>query len=464
MTNWLPSVADRPGPRYIAIADAMSADVAAKRLKAGDRLPPHRDLAWKLGVTVGTVSRAYAEATRRGLINGEVGRGTYIRALETAEDQWLANAPVEDSGVIDLGFSFPPPGDAGLAIGPALEKLAVNPRTASLLGYQPHAGLASHRAAGADWLALGGLEVPAERLVITSGAHHGIIVALAALLRPGDRLLTEALTYPGIQPVARMLGLRLESVASDDQGLLPDALEAACRTTEFKALYCVPTLQNPTTRTIPEDRRRAIAAIAERHNIAILEDDIFGLLTDDRPPPISHFAPDHGFYITSLSKTVAPGLRTGFVAGPERSVGRLAGAVRATCWMAPPLTAEIATGWIRDGTAERILKSNRQELEKRRQLALDVLGSWDAACPQGSLHVWLHLPDPWRATDFVAEAARRGVIVTSAERFAISRRDVPHAVRICLGPPAQHEILKIALDRLAEILCQGPPDSLDSIV
>jgi DNA-binding transcriptional MocR family regulator len=276
--------------------------------------------------------------------------------------------------------------------------------------------------------------------------------------------VTEALTYPGVQLAARMLGLRLDGLPLDGAGLLPEAFEAACRNNDVKALYCIPTLQNPTTVTLPEARRRAIAEIATRHGVAVIEDDIFRLMTPEAPPPIASFAPECGYFITSLSKTTAPGLRVGFVAAPEARLDRIAAALRTTCWMATPLTAEIAARWIQDGTAARILDARRDEVNARRRQVLAALAGHRVDCPDGSLHLWLHLPEPWRSADFATEAKRRGVGVTPAEAFAVGRSNLTHAVRLCHGAPASRETLDRALAVIADLLKATPPEPFGSVV
>ncbi len=465
MTNWTPDLASRSGPRYLAIADALAADVAAGNFHSGDRLPTHRDLAWRMGVTVGTVSRAYAEAERRGLIGGEVGRGTYIRAAPADAGNLLAHDRDESENLIDLTFNFPPPAAEGGVLGETLVEIAGDENELqSLLAYQPCAGRRAHRAAGAKWIALSGLEVDPERVVVTGGAQHGMLTALAALTRPGDRVATEALSYPGIKLAARLLGLRLDGLAMDDDGIIPEAFDALCRSGEIKALYCVPTLQNPTTITMPAERRAAIAGIARRHGVAIVEDDLMRLLIPDAPPPITSYAPELSYYITSLSKTVAPGLRIGFVAGPPEAVDRLAAAVRTACWMAAPLTIEVGARWITDGRAERILAARRREAAARRTRTLAILGHYDVKCGEGSLHLWLSVPDPWHASALVAEARARGVAITPADAFAIKRQDATHAVRVCFGAAVDMAALERAVNILAELLESEPPESLGAVV
>ncbi len=464
MTTWLPDLASFPGPRYAAIAQAVAQGISEGTLTPGDRLPPQRDLAWKLGVTVGTVTRGYSEAERRGLVKGEVGRGTYVRPTGAVET-WMMRGGEEDaSSIIDMNFILPTPSSELETFGATLTAMGQQQDILDTLGYQPHIGKRSHREAGSAWLARSRLEVPPERIALVAGAHHGIVAALAAIARPGDRILTEALTYPGLQAAARLLGLRLEPLPIDAEGLLPEPLDAACRHAEARGLYFVPKLQNPTTATMSEARRAAIAAVARRHALPFVEDDLFGLLDEATPTPVTSLAPELGHYVTSLSKTVSPGLRVGYVAAPASSMDRLSQAVRSTCWMATPLTGEIATRWITDGTADRILASLRSEAELRRQAALDILGPWQPLCPLGSLHLWLPLPPPWRAGEFAAEALARGVRLTPSDTFAVGRGAEQQAVRIGLGPPRGAKALNQGLQVVAQILENGPRESYADIM
>lgn len=465
MTTWMPQLEERSGPRYRAIADALADDVAEGRLKPGDRLPTHRDLGWKLGVTVGTVSRAYAEAERRGLISGEVGRGTYVRDPGTPVSHSILTESAAAAGTINLNFAFPPPDGLEPEIGRTLATMARDPILPTLLGYNAHGGLERHRKVAATWIARSGLEVTADRVLITAGAQNAILVALAAIARPGDRIVCDALTYNGMQVVARLLGLRIEGLPADAEGLCPDAFAAACRSGDVKALYCVPTMHNPTTVTMPLERRRALAEVARQHNVAIIEDDIFTLLsTVPVPPPISSLAPELSYFLTSLSKTIAPGLRIGYVAGPPDARDRLTTALRASAWSTAPIMAEIATRWIEDGTADRILEARKREAEARREIALRLLAPWQPACPPGAIHLWLPLPEPWRASEFALQAQRQLVAVTPAEACAVKRQEAPAAVRISLGPPATHGELERGLSVLVRLLENGRAGELDAFI
>ena len=356
-------------------------------------------------------------------------------------------------GDIDLTLNFPAPGAERHMLAEALAKAASDPDAGRLLEYQPDMGLSDHRAAGAVWLARRGVSVDPAQTIVTAGAQQGIIVSLAALARPVDRILTERLTYQGVKPAAAMLGLRLEGVDMDDEGLLPEALDHAVAETVARLLYCTPTLQNPTTATMSDGRKQAIADIAARHDLTIIEDDIYGIMLDPpAPPPLACFAPAHTIYVTSLSKSVAPGLRIGFVAPPAHLVERIGAAVRASCWMAAPLTAEVASRWIIEGRADEILQDHRETAEARRRLAMRKFDGHTFNAPVGSLHVCLQLPDPWRATQFVAAAQQQGVVVAPAETFAVGRGDISHAIRICLGTPRDEATLAKGLDIVTGLL------------
>ena len=457
MTIWLPKLEERAGPLYLAIADQLARDLDAGRIKPGDRLPTHRELAWKLGVTVGTVTRAYAEAERRGLVAGEVGRGTFIR--ERTIDVPASGAQVADDDFVDLARSFPADTRSHVAIARHLGELATTPELPQLLSYATNLGLPAHRAAGAEWLARSGLAAAPGEVVVTNGAQHAITVAMAAVARAGDTVLSEQLTFYGMKSVATLLSLRMHGVAMDEHGLLPDALEAACRQTAPKALYCIPTLQNPTAAIMPAERREAIAEICRRHGVVIVEDDIYGFLSADGPPPVASFAPDNSIYLTSLSKSVAPGLRVGYLRASPELMDRIGSSLRATMWMATPLMAEIASRLVRSGEAARLADAQRSEATVRQAIAAERLAGFEFATHPASFHLWLTLPEPWRREEFTAQARQRGVGVASAEAFAVGRAPVPHAVRIAPVAARDRAALERGLGTLAALLRESPDRS-----
>jgi DNA-binding transcriptional MocR family regulator len=442
---WAPALDPGQRPIYRALADALGRDVVAGRLAPGDRLPPQRDLADALGVTVPTITRAYALAARRGWITGEVGRGTFVRPP----------LGVEAGDVLDLSINALPPHPFLGDLAARLEFPADAARRAALLGYPPYAGRDEHRAAGAAWLARRGVRLPSSRVLVTGGAQHAIVGALAGVASPGDTLLVEELTYTGLLDAARLLGLSLAAVSMDAEGLRPDALDRAARATGARVVALQPVIHNPTGLTMPPARRRAIAEVVARHGLHVIEDDIYGFLAPDMPPLAAELATPWT-YVTSLSKSVVAGVRIGFVGVPDAVAARSLRGLWATSIATSPLSAEIACTLIADGLADRIVAWKRDEMRARQAMARETLPGVHPAVHPASPHLWWPLPRPWRAGDFVAAARERGIVLGGSDGFLGQPGATPRAVRVCLAPPPTRARLEQALTTLRDLAAAGP--------
>jgi DNA-binding transcriptional MocR family regulator len=451
---WVPDYENRPGRIYAAIADAMADDIAAGRLRAGERLPTHRELARRLDLSVSTVSKAYELAARRHLIGGEIGRGTFVTSRPSDIIARLERGRVP-SDLIDLTFNCPVQLDEQeAALASALNDIAGCERLRRLMPYQRDwIGLSEHREAAAAWLLRRGARAAPEDIVIVNGGQQAVSVLLSALLQPGDIMAVEELTDPGIKFLAANRHLTLKGLSIDAQGLIPEAFEAACRSGPVRALVCCPNHHSPTLAVMPVERRKAIADIAIRHDIILIEGDVYGGFVEPALPAMSSFAPEHSYYVTSLSKLVCPGLRIGFIATPPGRARDLIPGLGATTWMAALLSAEIAYRWINDGTTDRLARLQRDELRKRQSLAAEILvGQSFRSLPTG-LHIWLNLSEGWCAESFVAASRAEGVAVTSAEAYAVGHGPSRKAVRVSLGgaTPSPHELQK-GLEILAQLL------------
>jgi DNA-binding transcriptional MocR family regulator len=398
-----------------------------------------------LGVTVTTVTRAYAEAARRGLISGHVGRGTFIRGQE------LDDAPT--SGPIDLSINILMPDREVAALEPRMFQRRVLPWT-DLLGYVPTPGHRRHRQAMAEWLAATGTPASPDRIVLTMGAQHALLIALMATTKPGDTLLTEELTYSGMKDLGHQMHLKLRGVAMDAEGLRADALEAACRATKARVLYCMPRLQNPTSAVMSERRRRQVAALAEKYRLTVIEDDVYGFLSPERAS-LSALIPDRTIFATSVSKSLFPGMRLGCVVGPPAMLDKLAAAVWTTTICVPPISGDLLCGWMEDGTALRILEWKRHEVSARQAMAKRLLEGQRVQTHPSSPHAWLHLPARWTAEAFAAEMRSRGVLVNASTAFSVADT-APRAIRLCLGTPRTRAGLEHALTRIAALFERAP--------
>ncbi len=447
---WSPSLEERSPVRYLAIVEAIADAIAAGSLRPGERLPTHRDLAWHLKLNVSTVTQAYREAARRHLVSGEVGRGTYVLAAsrEAALFGLKAGAGARPD-VIDLSTNVPAidPGATDLAA--ALAAIAAEGRIDAALAYHPPALLQRARVAGATWLAARGLHLRPADVVPCAGAQAALAAALLQLCPPGAPVLVEDLAFPGLKAAARWLRLPLHGVAMDGEGMLPDALDRAIRATGATVAVLVPNLQNPTGTVMGPARQAEIAAVADRHGLWLVEDDVYGALTDR--PPLVALLPERGVLVTSLSKTVAAGLRFGLVAGPSEPVRALAEQIHATSWPLAPLMGEVACRWIEDGTAARRLAWQRAEIAARHAQARRALPGLVASDGPPSPHLWLPLADGAGAATACLAA---GVEVVASDLFAVTR-EAPRGLRLSLAAAAGRAELAEALARLQGVVGAG---------
>jgi len=452
---WLPRLAAHGGPRFLQIADALQAAVADGSLKPGDRLPPQRQLAAQLDVDLTTITRAYDEARRRNLLEGRGARGTYVAAPK-----------VELNAILDLSMNTPPPPDGvdfDDMLKQGLSQVLMGADNGLLMTYHLGGGSDSDRKAGAKWLEPMFGQLDSRQVVVCPGAQAAIAALILALTEPGDIILAEPTGYPGLRAAATQFGRQIIAVEADRHGMVPGTLEEACRRHKPGLVYLNPTLQNPTTITMPERRRKELASIAQRCNVRIVEDDPYWLLADTPPPPIATFAPEQVCYISTLSKCLTPGLRVAFVLlrDPDERE-RFLVALRSFALMVAPLTAALATQWILDGSADGLMQGVRNEARLRHRMARDILAGRYSGTGDG-LHVWLGLPAYWSAAQLARAADSEGIAVTPAEAFATGSGSV-NAIRISLGSVRDRGRLQAGLQRLSHLLARRPESFSAAVV
>jgi DNA-binding transcriptional MocR family regulator len=441
-------------PRYLAIAAELAQAIESGQLAPGEKLPPHRVLAKQLGVTTGTVSRAYASLERQALATARVGDGTFVRNLDTSSEDASTMAAAH---TIDLAHNIAMPTDETGALLRAMTALGEAPaQMARVLKYQPEAGATRHRTAGARWLQRFGTTGSWERVMVTHGAQHALAGVLRTIARPGDTLLTEPLSYPGMLALARSLRLQVVGLEVGTQGILPDALDRAAQTFNTKLLFCCPTLHNPTTSSMDMARREAIAAVIRKRRLLLMEDVVHAAAIRQPPPALATLVPEQSFLMASFSKVMAPGLRVGYLEAPPQWLDKVASSIRSDCWMVAPLMPEIATRWLDSGDAEHLIDLQRQRITERLAIARRVLSGISMRWAEDFPHVWLPLPAPWRAGPFAARLRRAGVLVRTMDHFAVGRSPVPDAVRISLNAPASIEQLRQGLQTVLATLKEVP--------
>jgi DNA-binding transcriptional MocR family regulator len=446
--HWLRRLEASEQPAYTLIADLIAEDLRSGRLSARDRLPTLRELADDLSLNYTTVARAYAEARKRGLIDSRPGYGSYVRGSSPA-------LPLRGGSGAEMTMNLPPePQDAALQarLHDSAKDVMARADLYDLLRYQDFGGSPQDKDASVQWLRRHIPDCDASRVLVCPGIHSALAALVSQLARPGELICVEALTYPGIKAIATQLGIKLHALPLDDDGPSAFEFEQACKTLKPKALYCNPTMLNPTTATVSKSRREALADIALRYSIPIIEDDAYGMLPRHAPTPLALLAPDLTYYITGLSKCLGAGLRTAYVCAPNaRKAQTLAGALRATTVMASPITNALATRWVTDGTADAMLHAVRAESMARQALAEHHLGQHPFLAQPEGFHLWLPLSSDWSMVEFASYLRTQGVGVVASAAFSTDG-DPPDAVRICLGGPLSRGECEDALRLIADTL------------
>lgn len=461
MKNWHPDLSRSTNPRYIAIADLIEIDLRSGVLAAGDRLPPQRELAKRLNIDFTTVARGYVEAQKRGLVDSHVGRGTFVAGGTGRERRGFSLDMAADprrASAVDFSMNLPPDlTDPDLVARMHEGMSAVAANLTSLLRYQDFGGSEMDKEAATTWLGRRGVAPPQERIFVTPGAHPTLLAIFGILAKPGEVVLCEDITYAGMRSIAAQLRLNLAGVAMDEEGILPEAFEEACKGRQPKALYLNPTLQNPLTLTIPEKRREEIVAVARRHRVPIIEDDAYGFIPAQGPLPFAAIAPDLTWHIGGLAKCIGAGLRLAYVVVPDtKSVWPFVSAMRTGNVMASPLNMALATRWIEDGTADGILRFIRAEAAARQEMVASIFPSGSYRADPLSFNIWLPLTKGWTRSTFGSHMRNSGIGVVASDAFTVTG-PAPEAVRVCLGGPVSRERLKVALDFMAHAL-EGPPE------
>lgn len=452
---WQPDPRHLRRPAFLSLAEQVVAAIGEGRLQAGDRLPTQRRLAFDLGLSVQTVGRAYEELIRRGLLSGETGRGTFVRAQRAERDPPFIPERVGD--VIDLSILKPVCEPIHVErMKAALAGLAAELPANLVLSFRPNHVFHRHREVAVEWLKVCGVATTAGNVCLTNGASSAMTVALMAAAPPGSTVVTEAVGHHTLVPLAAYLGLKLRGVGLDREGILPEALERACHAGDVRAVFVQPSVVNPTASLMGAARRSEIARIARAHDLTIIEADVLGPLVEDRPPPIAAIAPERTLFLTSFTKAVMPGLRAGYLTAPDRLAAAVANRHLVTNWIATPLVAELATRWVEDGTAMELVRWQRKALRRRHAIAAEVMRAVAHHTHPQALHLWLPLEPGRTEEEFVAHARLQGVAIAPGRSFQTTPTGGDPAVRVSLGSIDEAQ-LKAGLRTITRLL-QGAPE------
>lgn len=447
--DWVPDHLNRRKPIYMAVVDALEADIASGRLQAGEKLPTQRKLAQQLDVDFTTITRAYKEARKRGLVLARVGRGTFVKG----ELSQKGTTHAVSSGSLDMGMNMPPvPIDPDVIARMHREMNEVTHRlsTHSLFGYHDFVGSVPEREKAVHWVTRFLPDVSANRLLICSGTQSALLSLVLYLLKPGDTVVSEDLTYPGFRILMQQWGMKHIGLEMDANGIVPASFRRACKENKVSVLYCNPTLHNPTTTTWPKERRQAIANIAREFNVKIIEDDSYRGMAQNAPAPLSAFAPERSYYVIGLAKCLSSALRISFLCVPgDAEFKALALANRATSMMASPITKAMALQLLGSGCADLVVQDILKQTKKRQTLVRDYLPAGSFVADPAGFQVWFNLGAEWELTEYLEVLRVKGIRLIGAGAFSVNL-PAPKAVRICLGVPATIEKTEQVLQTIGQ--------------
>ncbi|EPL3844552.1 PLP-dependent aminotransferase family protein [Klebsiella aerogenes] len=438
--------------RYKSLVDRYAAAIRSGALAAGCQLPTHRQLVVEHGISLATATRVYSELALMGLVSGETGRGTFVRELSLPPGLGVDQHAIAPD-MIDLNFNSPALPEQTVLLREALKKLSGSGDLEALLRYQPHAGRMSEREIVAQHLNRQGIAASAGKVAIVNGAQHGLAVTLGGLLRPGDVVAADALTYPGFRALARLYQLELVAIPHTTQGPDLDMLRSLCEKRRVKAIYTMPTLHNPLGWVMNLAQRSQLVDIARQFDFFIIEDAAYAWLIDNAPPPLMSLAPERTVYVCGFSKNIATGLRVGMVVCREALMPAIERTIRATSWNTPALTTALVCGWIQDGTLPRLETIMRADARRRQAIARQALAGLPMIGNENAWFLWLPLGEEIRADRVVKQLLTMNIAISTAEPYSVGR-DVPHALRLALVSPSLDK-LSAALKIMRPIIEYG---------
>ncbi|EKQ53090.1 MULTISPECIES: PLP-dependent aminotransferase family protein [unclassified Clostridium] len=447
--TWKPNLTNKKGPLYKVLSDLLEEDIKNGVLKPGDKLPPQRELADFLDVNLSTISRTFKLCEQKGLISGEVGRGTYISS-DVNVNSTLLN-PSNTKNLIEMGATYPPY-EQNKYVVKFIENMLHQANADKFLEYSSPCGTLAQRLSGMKWLKKLDLYVNEENILLSSGGQNSLCAILSSLFQSGDRIGTDPLIYSGVKTLAKMLGIQLIPIMQEMNEMSPIALKNYCKNNELKGIYLIPDHQNPTTHSMSLNTRKEIAEVAKEYNLIIIEDGINSMLSEAPIIPIAALAPEHTIYISSTSKVLCAGLRVSFMYTPHIYQKTLELALYNINMMVSPLNAEIVHQLINSPTGDKIIRERKNMIIERSNLTDIILDGFDILGDKYCNFRWLLLPEGWNGKIFETCAQNAGVQVYCAERFAIGNASVPAAVRISITAPKDLTELEKGLNIIKSIL------------
>jgi DNA-binding transcriptional MocR family regulator len=472
-TIWAKETLRESKPKYKAVVAMIRDQIASGGLTVGEKLPPVRELAWQLQITPGTVARAYTVLTDSGVLHAEVGRGTFVSDPSTTIDKEAGELPLNlieidavhhnlagDINTVNLFSPHLPNGGQAELIRHLLGEIAQDPPS-GIMHYPSRRSAKPAREAMAKWLHGAPIgQIDPDDIVLSHGGQNAILLVFQTILR-GRRpvVFVEELAYPGFRRAAELLRADIVPINCDNDGIIPAALAAAAeRHPEAQVLCTSPEVHSPTCGFTPMERRLALVDAARKADLQILEDDCYRMGRAEGEG-YRQLAPERGWYVSSLSKSVTPALRIGCAIGPRGMSGALhRSAEHGFFGLATPML-DLTAALLGHPQLPQIMEASRLGVERYVKIAVNTLGGFDLRWRHDVPFLWLKLPQGWRASAFCQAAEKEGVQIRAAEEFAGRDAQSPHAVRMAINGGVSLRSFEAAMERL-RCLLDNPPEEI----
>lgn len=447
--SWKPDIKNKNNAIYKELAMQLERDIKEGVLKPGTMLPPQRELADYLDINLSTIARAFKICEQKGLICGTVGRGTFVASDVTSNAILLVGK--RKDRLIEMGAIMPSI-DPNKIVLETIQKLMKEPKAYNILQYDLSDENMMQKRAAAKWLQRANLMTEEEFILFAAAGQNALTGILTSLFRCGDKIGTSEMIYPGIKSLANMLGIQLVPIPHINDVNFADTLRQVSKKEGLKGVYLIADYHNPTTHTMSTHTRKEVAKVAKELNLIIIEDAINSLLKENPLPPIASYAKENTIYISSLSKTLSPGLRMAFVVSPDKYYKELSVGFYNINIMVSPILIETTIRLIQSEASSKILESRRDHTKERNQRINEILKDYRILGDNLCNFRWLLLPEGFTGKTFELCAKNAGVQLYGAERFVVGNSKIPAAVRIAVTAEPKDEEFERGLHILKEIL------------
>lgn len=447
--SWEPDKSHLTSPLYLSIANLLEYDIIHGTLAPQTKLPPQRELADFLDINLSTITRAFKICELKGLIYANTGRGTFVSPSATLPNVLTNHETPLD--YIELGI-IKPFYQLNSAVLDTVKSILSKNYAETLLEYSDPLGSLFQKQNAQKWLSRFQLNVPADNIAITSGAQNALTITLISLFQPGDKIVTDLYTHPNFKNLANLLNIQLIPAAGDEYGMNPDGLDTVCNLNNIKGIYLMPTYSNPTNITISMERRRSLAAIIKKHELILIEDDVYAFLAPPKLVPLASLIPEQSIYICGTSKSLCAGLRVAFVAFPSSFRSRIISGIYNINLKTPSLNTEIVAELIHSGTADKIVEKKIALAKERNSIYHQYFSHSTECANKLSFFQWLPLPKHLTGNQFEKLAKEQGIHVFCSDRFAVGNTEQGSFVRLAISSPTDIVELKKGLEIIKYLL------------